>query len=514
MDKTSRRPDNSLLGIAYLRKSRDPRERADPQLLAHHRALLLRLAAEDGVPLTEEWIFSEVRSGEHLAARPEFQRLLAALGALPPGAAPVLYCVDVDRLGRGVATERGLIQDALRAAGVTIRTPAGVIHLDNPDETLLYEVKGSLARHELARYKERVELKRVEQVRTGQIRTGRPPWGYVWDRSQPGRGVPRPHPERFPILCAICQEVRHTSVKRLAKRYGIPNATLLWTLQNPAIAGYPARRYRADLPGRTRHTRPLPRELWIWPDQPADYAAACTRDEWEAIQEILAERTSRRAKTGFDENGWARDVIRFLDRPGPVRLASISEGRLFYEQFTAGAPRCFAPRGEVHAIVYQAMVRFFADPEAVREGLKNRTEAAVTGADDTDLLNERRRLRDALDRLTEERAMLDEPEARDANLRVQQRLEQRLRQANGQIARAAEARVAAKGDEFSDAYLLEIRVDFPVIWQGLGGSVKRALVNQIIAALPIRVEKPEDAKRYLREYLPVVYRPWVPPLEK
>jgi DNA invertase Pin-like site-specific DNA recombinase len=502
------------LAVAYLRKSRDSKERADPDVLAKHRAILARLAADDGAPLPAERIFAEVRSGEHLAARPEFRRLLAFLAGLPPGSRPVLYCLDVDRLGRGIATERGIIQDALLAAGVTIRTPSGVIHLANPDETLLFEVKGSLARHELQKYKERVEMKRQQQVREGLILTGKAPWGYLWDRSSPGRGVLRPHPERFPVLQLMCREVLDTSIARLGARYGISPSTLQWTLRNPAICGWPARRHLPGHPETRRSTRPLPAAAWVWPEQPGDYQPACTRPEWERIQAVLDSRYTLRGKTGFDDNGWAKDVVAFLDCPGRARLGSTNRPpRMVYERVGPDGHRCTIDRAPVHAAVYTALLVVLARPEALLAALRryqaarnppNRFAAATTA-----LAADLARRRAHLDRLNEERLDLADAEGRASNARVRDKIK-------GEIGRlsAALKRGAAGGESCMELdavidSLPALSTAFPALWQTLPGSEKRALVNAFIECVPVRIERSPRRRALRREVLPPVYRDWV-----
>lgn len=496
------------VGEIYLRKSRALGDPDDPGLLAHHRAALLRLAEQDGVHIPPENIIQEVGSSETINGRPKFAAKVAEWEA-GQARARVIYVTELERLSRASLQEAGRIMEALRGAGVKVRTFGRTYDLAGSDDEFFYALGSILSRRELQKYKERVEWRRQEQVRQGMIRTGKPPWGYVWDRNGPGRGVLRPHPDRFPLLVAICREVIFTSIRQLAVRYGVPASTLDWTLANPAICGYPARRFRATLPGAVRTPRPLPRALWVWPEQPGDYPAACTRAEWEQIQAVIEARQTRRQKTGFDEHGWARDVLTFVGRPGPVRLASMSPRHLLYEQVTPGAPRCHVRREAVHAVVYAALRRVLTDPEALSVAFARRAEPEA-GAGAAALVNERQRLRDALERLTEERAMLTDEEGRHASLRVQQRLEQELRRLNEALARAAREREAPADDGLAPALLARLAESFPVVWEQLTGPEKRALVNALIRSVPVQVEKPAGSRLFVREFLPVVYQPWVP----
>src|SRR5207249_3201858 len=145
--------------------------------LARHKSILLHLAEQDGRSVPPENIIAEVRSGERLSRRPEFSSWLQRLEEHPPPPDTWLYCMSPDRISRGVASERGLIQEIIAQAGVKIRTPAGLTDLTDEDQILLHEVRGSLARHELQRYKRRVEATKREMTRLGQLPTGAPAWG-------------------------------------------------------------------------------------------------------------------------------------------------------------------------------------------------------------------------------------------------------------------------------------------------------------------------------------------------
>lgn len=117
----------------YLRKSRDRREKEDPDVLQRHRTILLELARMDGRVLRAEFVYEEIKSGESIGARPEFQRLLAAIRALPDcrggQVQGTLYCMDADRLSRGMLREQGEIQELLIAKGILLRMPSGTMEL-------------------------------------------------------------------------------------------------------------------------------------------------------------------------------------------------------------------------------------------------------------------------------------------------------------------------------------------------------------------------------------------------
>lgn len=332
---------------AYLRKSRA--EEAEADVLWKHRAALLDLAERDGVVIRPDHLLAEVGSGGNIRSRPVFRALLDEWGRLPVDrrARRIVYVMEADRLSRGVLTERGTVQETIQAAGILIRTPGGWCDLADPDQLLLHEVKGSLARHELLRYKDRVETSRRTMTRTGKLLTGRPPMGYQWSKDHE---QPFPDPKLFPILQEACRRVLTVSVHRLAREYGLCEETLLRALRNPTIAGWPARKWRREDDVTWR----LPVEEWVWPEQAGDYPAACTLDEWHAIQRALAARYRLRGKTGT-ANNWCVEVVRFVGRDEPAICTSrwLGTGRPDFKPILTYAIRqhasyLYIPRDDVH----------------------------------------------------------------------------------------------------------------------------------------------------------------------
>jgi DNA invertase Pin-like site-specific DNA recombinase len=494
----------------YLRRSRHLGDPDDPELLAHHRAALLRLAEADGITIPPEFIIQEVGSGETIAARPKFQQKVTEWET-GQAAARVLYVTELERLSRGSLLEVGRVMEALRLAGVRVRTPARWYDLSAGDDEFFYALGAILGHRELQKYRERVELKRVEQVRQGLIRTGQPPFGYYWDRNIPGeRGRLRPDPEKFPLLQLLCREVLTTSLYRLAQIYDIPCSVLHWTLRNPAIAGWPARRYRADLPARNTN-RPRPRSEWVWPLQAGDYPAACTRAEWEQIQAVLDERYKLKGKTGYDENGWAKDVVQFGACPGPVRLGSRARVRYTYERSDDSGYRYYIEREAVHQAAYAALLTAFQSPETIAAAVETARSPpeACTGPTDT-LTGELTRLREKLDLLNEERLDLADLEQQASNARVREKLRQEIRRAEAALQREQQA-AAVPADLTALLPLLPaLQAGFPAVWAVLTGPEKRALLNAVVARLPVVIEPTPGERAWRREVLAPVYQEWVP----
>lgn len=296
---------SNMLLLAYLRKSRDRREQADPEVLARHRAILCELLGRNG---HEAAWYEEIRSGESIGSRPAVQALLRAVEGIPDSrrdqVGGIIYCIDTDRLARGDSEDRARIDSLLARKGIVIRTPAGDTDIRDTDQRLLHNVKGALAEWELGKYKDRVARTRSLQVRQGQVRNGSVPFGYRWDHAA---HCPEPDPLEFPLLLCIIKDARHLSFEALSRKYGVPNTTLQTALKSPMICGWPARTtgYR---PG-TKRVVYLPREQWVWPEREAGYEKACSREDWEELQRVFEAR--RKGRNGHGKgDGWCRDVVR------------------------------------------------------------------------------------------------------------------------------------------------------------------------------------------------------------
>jgi len=493
----------------HARKSRHLGDPDDPALLLTHLAILRRLAAADGVTVPPECVITEVESGEYLGQRPAFLGFLEAVERLPPQAGGVLYCMAFDRLSRGDALERARVRVALCRAGILIRTPGGWIDLADPDQALLAGVRSELAEHELARFKRRVALARAEKLRRGEITNGAVPFGYRWDRNA---RRPVPHPEEFRVLVACCRAALTDSLARLAARYQVPESVLARALHCPTICGWAARRYglRRGADGRAADFI-LPRAEWLWAEAPGRWEAACTREEWEAIQRALGERDRRPLWTGAPD-GWCRDVVRFREAaPGSwVRLQNY--GRL--PCYAAVGPEpgrvsAFVRRAAVHAEVTPALLRVLAKPELLARVLAAqaaRTAAETRGPAREALAAELEAKRAELDRATRAQLTLPPGEGADSQARV-------LRALEGE-ARALAARLhqspAPRDTTWHAPLLAELARAAPLTgsdWEAAPPALKRAIVQVLLAAVPVEIDRKPGQRQPPRRVLPVIWQP-------
>jgi DNA invertase Pin-like site-specific DNA recombinase len=492
----------------YLRKSRAKEEAADPDVLKRHRSALLRRAADDGLTIPEKQQFEEVGSGERLQSRPAFLALLAALRAIPEGAGGILYVMDADRLSRGILSERGEVQDLLLSRGILIRTPSELIDLAQPAQNLLYEIKGSLARHELLLYKQRVQRARAELTREGRLLTGHPGYGYDWDYR---RKKPVPN-QQFPVLQALCLEGLHLSTYALSRKYGLAPETIYYILRNPQVCGWPAKRWQVAADGTQRL---LPREEWTWPEQPGDYEAAITRAEWESLQVALESRRHERSPSG-QTDGWCRDVVRFVGyeelRPQLGVWSYPGRRVLVYQVTPKGKPRLYIDRELVHQAAEAAILAVLERPGLLRYAtreldLGQKKEKGQKGGNDTETLRRQAaELRAQLAALLRRELVADEEDGR-AIRQVREDIKGELRG----VEAALEARQHLAVTEAATRTLLNTVAAFspaerPLLWEELDNGERRVLVRGVIECIPVLVGG-REGKHFKREILPVVLHP-------
>lgn len=493
----------------YTRKSRALGDPDDPHLLSHHIAALKRLAAADGITVPESRVRTEIGSGESISGRPVFADLLREWECLPPGIGGSIYVTEPSRLSRGSHQERGRIQDALIRAGLWVVSPERRYDPRNPADELTWSVIQAVDHNEISRYRQRVALRRDEMTRQGEVMNGSPPWGYRWIKSPGqigGRKVPgyaEPDPDRFPLLVAACREVFTTSLARLAERYGVPVATLQAALHNPVICGYPARRHGP---------LPLPREQWIWPETAGTYPAACSREEWEAIQALLWHRWCRREKTTHVEDGWCRPLVRFVNTTGPVTLAS-SRGTPTYVCRRLDAPRLGIDREPVHAAAIAAIAPLFAEP-GLLDWLLAELDQERAAAAPPEPAPERSARQLALERerlvtlkVELARPGLDSEDGR-ALLAAETECKRRIERLKAQL--EPQPALAVLPDLTALRPLMDrLILEFEPAWEGLAGSAKQEVAVALLNEIPVTVGEGSRGYPRPREIGAPVYPEWI-----
>ena len=120
------------------------------------------------------------RSGETLAGRPGFQRLLDDAKA---NRFEILLVVDIDRIVRSSSwRETGSIYDHLREHKIKVATPESMVDLQNSDEGLLVGIRGQLSGWEKNKILERMKRGRIEALKQGRYLGSNLPFGLQWNR--------------------------------------------------------------------------------------------------------------------------------------------------------------------------------------------------------------------------------------------------------------------------------------------------------------------------------------------
>lgn len=159
----------------YLRKSQaDQPDESIAEVLAKHRAMLMELADKMDVTISQDDIYEEVVSGESLYARPEMLRMLEQVEA---GVYDGVFCMDIDRLGRGSMSEQGIILETFRMAETKIICPGKTYDLTNDADEELTEMKALFARFELKMIRKRMQRGLMQTIQAGGY-VANQPYGY------------------------------------------------------------------------------------------------------------------------------------------------------------------------------------------------------------------------------------------------------------------------------------------------------------------------------------------------
>lgn len=157
---------------AYLRKSRAEEGEELTEVLARHKRKLQELAQQQGIGIVD--YYEEVVSGESVSSRP---RMLALLDAVADEQYFAVFCMDIDRLGRGDMQDQGLILSTFRRAETRIITPDKTYDLtDEVDETMT-EFKAFFARQEYKMIRKRMRRGTIACLEEGGY-IANAPYGY------------------------------------------------------------------------------------------------------------------------------------------------------------------------------------------------------------------------------------------------------------------------------------------------------------------------------------------------
>lgn len=500
---------------SYGRKSRALGDPENIDVVAHQLRKCDQMAREDGVTIPPENRIAEIGSGESLDQRPRFAQWLERFEQSPPVGGGILYCPEVSRLSRAEFEEIGRIVRVLRTAGIKIRVPGHCYDLTLPHDEMFFGYQALQSRCEVQVFKQRMSVKREEQLANGEVRLGAKAWGYLW-LSLERRLVA--HPEQFPILVACCEEVLTTSIYRLAHRHHVPVATLWTALTNPTICGWPSIHWGPSETGSDY--RRLPRADWTWCGRQNDsYPHACTRGQFDLIQEVLTARKARGTKTS-GVGGWCRDVVSFPEAPGPVRISSCrvgtypqTTGEAVYERRSAEKKRvAYIEREKVHEAALPEVRAVLNDPSRARLALQAYLiqEAEQRAADSGRLSGVTGRLAGA--RVLYQQAVDAEFDAsemlRGALTARRLRLEEEIRDLE------QEARLLQSPDRHREELhrlseaLPSVGGTFDRVWEAMLEGERRQVMRWTVEAVEVRCGRSAGGRIRTREVQGVRLQPW------
>ena len=151
----------------YLRKSRadvEAEKLGEGETLKRHKEILTNLAAKK--ELYVEAVYSEIVSGETIAARPQIQKMIADCYE---GKYRGIIVVDVDRLSRGNQADMQTIMDCLKYSnnrqGLLVVTPTKIYDVaHNSDDEEYMEFVLFMSRREYKTIQKRLERGRMVMI--------------------------------------------------------------------------------------------------------------------------------------------------------------------------------------------------------------------------------------------------------------------------------------------------------------------------------------------------------------
>lgn len=283
----------------YLRKSREDQEaeaRGEGETLAKHKKALIRLANDYGVTITK--IFEEIISGESLIHRPE---MLELLKEVERGKWNSVFCMDIDRLGRGGMQEQGLIIETFKKANTKIVTPRKMYDLNDEFDEEYTEFEAFMARKELKIITRRLQGGRLRSIEDGNYLGTLPPYGYLIVKKDRKRYLVKNPEQTAPteLIWHLYREGMGTNkIADTLNRLGYvsytgkkwPASSVLFILKNPVYAGITVWKKKeikkSTTPGKKKdvHTRPRSEQIWI----PNTHEGYVTEEEFAKVQDMLA----------------------------------------------------------------------------------------------------------------------------------------------------------------------------------------------------------------------------------
>lgn len=162
--------------VIYLRKSRADQEAerlGEGETLARHKKILLDFAKRSGYTVSD--IYSEIVSGETIAARPVMQKLLCEV---EQGYWDGVIVIEIERLARGDTMDQGLVAQTFKCSNTLIITPSKVYDPNNEFDEEYFEFGLFMSRREYKTINRRLQRGRLAAIKEGKYIAGAAPYGY------------------------------------------------------------------------------------------------------------------------------------------------------------------------------------------------------------------------------------------------------------------------------------------------------------------------------------------------
>ena len=231
--------------------------------------------------------------------------MLSLLKEVESGLWRSVFCIEIDRLGRGDMEDQGLILKTFKNSNTLIVTPRKIYDLNDEFDEEYTEFEAFMARKELKIITRRLQSGRVRSVKDGNYLGTRPPYGYQIEKKDRNR-ILVPHPEQADVVRLIFDlytnddpNIRMGSNKiaqelnRLGKKTytGKPweASTILFILKNAVYTGRlqwkKVEAKKSKDPEKRRDVKTRPRDEWI--DVQGKHEPLISKELFDKAQAIL-----------------------------------------------------------------------------------------------------------------------------------------------------------------------------------------------------------------------------------
>lgn len=298
---------------AYLRKSRAEDAENLDDVLRRHRAKLMEMAHGMHIGIVD-W-YEEIVSGESISSRPKMQELLDAVSDEKYDA---VFCMDIDRLGRGDMQDQGLILSTFRLSETKIITPDKIYNLQDETDETMTEFKAFFARQEYKMIRKRMRRGTIACIQEGGY-TSNAPYGYEQCRINKKPSL-RIVPEEAEFVKLVFRRYSEgAGATRIAEELNalgsVPRRNTKWTsnsvrymLRNPVYTGKTVfnrkRHTKKGMHGADRNIiRDNPRDKWLVAD--GLHEPIITKEQFDLAQDIRQGRATPSKQDGKIHNPFA-----------------------------------------------------------------------------------------------------------------------------------------------------------------------------------------------------------------